>query len=480
METTVATLGGSKTALSSEVLEQLQASVKGSVIASPNESSGIVREVFNAMHVRDPALTVSCSGTADVVQAVNFAREHDLLVAVRGGGHSIAGLSAVDGGMLIDLGPMRGVHVDPDNKLARVQAGAVWADVDRETQVFGLATPGGVVSDTGVAGLTLGGGYGWLRRKYGLSCDNVVAAQVVGVDGTVRTASADSNPDLFWAIRGGGGNYGIVTSFTFRLHDVGPLVAFAATFYPLEDIASIMRGWRGFVEKAPDEVTSVVVTITFPADPNAPEAIHNRQCAIVGGVYAGDVDKGMKLMQPLRELATPLFDMSGPTPFTAVQSGFDPLFPRNHLQAYWKSQYLDDLSDAAIDTIAAKALDRPAPLTLVNTFHMGGAIAAVDPEATAFSERSSPYMVSIDGMWTDATDNVDNIAWVRGAWEEVKQFGNGAVYLNFTGLADEPPSAGVDTAFGRNLERLAQIKSIYDPTNFLRVNNNIAPSSKKP
>jgi FAD/FMN-containing dehydrogenase len=478
MEATVVTAKGTKTTLSGEALEQLRSGIKGIVLVPSQEGTGGVREVFNAMHVGDPALIVSCSGTADVVEAVKFAREHDLLVAVRGGGHSIAGLSAVDGGMLIDLGPMRGVHVDPQARLARVQAGAVWADADRETQVFGLATPGGVVSDTGVAGLTLGGGYGWLRRKYGLSSDNLVDAQVVGVDGTVRTASADSNPDLFWAIRGGGGNFGIVTSFTFRLHEVGPLVAFAATFYPLEDVAEILRGWRAYVSNAPDEVTSVVVTITFPADPNAPEVIHNRQCAIVGGVYAGDVDEGMKKMQPLRELGTPLFDMSGPTPFTAVQSGFDPLFPRNQLQAYWKSQYLDELSDAAIDTIAAKALDRPAPLTLVNTFHMGGAIGAVDPEATAFAERSSPFMVSIDGMWTDPADNTDNVAWVRAAWNEIKQFGNGAVYLNFTGLDEEAPSAGVDDAFGRNLARLAEIKAIYDPTNFLRLNNNISPTAR--
>ncbi len=330
--------------------------------------------------------------------------------------------------------------------------------------------------DTGVAGLTLGGGYGWLRRRYGLSCDNVVSAQVVGADGTVRTASADSNPDLFWAIRGGGGNFGIVTSFTFALHDVGPLVAFAATFYPIEEVGEILRRWRAYVVDAPDEVTSVVVTITFPADPHMPEAIHNRPVTIVGGVYAGDVDEGMTRMQPLRELGTSLFDMSGPTPFTAVQSGFDPLFPRDTLQAYWKSEYLDELDDAAIDLIAAKAKDRLAPLTLVNTFHMGGAIANVDPEATAFSARSAPFIVSIDGMWTDPAQNADMIAWVRATFEEIAKFGNGSIYLNFTGLSDEAPSAGTDSAFGRNLQRLAQIKAKYDPDNFFRLNNNIAPA----
>jgi FAD/FMN-containing dehydrogenase len=407
---------------------------------------------------------------------VNFARDRGLPIAVRGGGHSIAGLSAIEGGVLLDLGPMRAVQVHPERRLAAVQGGALWGDVDRETQAFGLVAPGGVVSDTGVAGLTLGGGYGWVRRKYGLSADALVEAQLVCADGQVRTASAKSNPDLFWAIRGGGGNFGVATSLTFGLQPLGPLVGFSATFYPIEEIGEILRRWRRYTAQAPDEVTSVVVTITFPASPEMPEAVHNRAVAIVGGVYVGDPEEGLRTMAPLRELGTPLFDMSGPTPFTAVQAGFDPLFPRNTLRAYWKSQYLDELSDQAIEVIADRALDRPQPLTLVNTFHMGGAIARVDPEATAFSQRSAPFMVSIDGIWSDPSDDADTIAWVRSSWDAVREFGNGGVYLNFTGLADETPSAGVDTAFGRNLERLAKVKAAYDPDNLFRLNNNITPS----
>ena len=462
---------------SDEALEGLQAQIRGAALGPTDPGLAEVREVFNTMHTGRPGVTVSCSGTADVVDAVNFAREQGLTVAVRGGGHSIAGLSAIDGGMLIDLAPMRGVQVDPEKRLAYVQGGALWGDVDRETQAFGLVAPGGVVSDTGVAGLTLGGGYGWVRRKYGLSCDRLVEAQVVCADGQVRKASADENPDLYWGLRGGGGNFGVVTSFTFELHPLGPEVAFSATFYPVEEYAQILRGWREYLADAPNEVTSVCVSITFPANPEMPEAVHDRPVVIVGGVYAGDVDEGMKATQPLRELGTALFDMSGPTPYAGVQTGFDPLFPRNELRAYWKSQYLDELSDEAIEAIAAQAQDRPAPLTLVNTFHMGGAIADVDPEDTAFATRSAPFMVSIDGMWSDSGDDADNIAWVRSAWEEVKKFGTGDVYLNFTGLADEAPSAGVDTAFGRNLQRLAEVKATYDPNNFFRVNNNIAPAS---
>jgi hypothetical protein len=467
----MATTTGAPAGSLNGALDDLRATVRGEVNAAD------LRPVFNAMHRGQPAVAISCTGTADVVAAVNFAREHDLRVAVRGGGHSIAGLSSIDGGVLIDLAPMNGVVVDPERKRVYVQGGAVLGDVDRETVPFGLVAPTGVVSDTGVAGLTLGGGYGWLRRKWGLACDSLVEAQIVTADGQVRTASADTNPDLFWALCGGGGNFGVVTSFTFELKELGPDVAFAAVMYPIEEVADVLRGWRDYVEQAPDEVTATCVTITFPANPEMPEAVHDRPVAIIGGVYAGDVEEGMKVMQPLRELGTVLFDMSGPTPFTAVQSGFDPLFPRNALRAYWKSLYVHELGDDVIDVIAGRALDRPAPLTLVNTFHMGGAIADVDPEDTAFAERDAPYMISIDGMWTDEGDDAANIEWVRSAFRRLEPYSNGSVYLNFTGRADEAPSAGVDSAFGRNLLRLAEIKAEYDSANFFQLNDNITPAS---
>jgi FAD/FMN-containing dehydrogenase len=457
-------------------VDALRVRIRGEVLEPSDEGYSDVRATFNAMHGGEPALVVVCSGTADVVDAVNFAREHDMPVAVRGGGHSIAGLSAIDGGMLIDLAPMRGVQVDPERRLARVQGGALWGDVDRETQAFGLVAPGGVVSDTGVGGLTLGGGYGWVRRKHGLSIDSLVEAEVVGADGEVRTASSSSNPDLFWALRGGGGNFGVVTSFTFALHPLGPEVAFAAVFYPLEDLPDVLRRWREYADGAPDEVTSVCVTITFPANPELPEAIHDRPVAIIGGVYAGDVESGMLELQPLRELGTPLFDMSGPTPYTVVQTGFDALFPRDVLRAYWKSQYLEQLTDEAIDAIAAAAADRPAPLTMVNTFLMGGAISKIGDEDTAFATRKAPYMISIDGLWTEAEDDKANVGWVRDVWNEMRRHGTGEVYLNFTGLADEPPEAGVDSAFGRNLRRLAETKRTYDPDNFFERTNNVKPA----
>jgi FAD/FMN-containing dehydrogenase len=458
-------------------LDELRRRISGDVL-TPNDSGySDVRDVFNAMHEARPDLVVVAADAADVSEAVRFAQTQELPLAVRGGGHSIAGLSAPDGGVLIDLASMRGVEVDPEGRRARVQGGALLSDLDAATQPFGLATPSGVVSDTGVAGLTLGGGYGWLRRKYGLSSDNLLEAEVVTADGELRRAAPDEHSDLFWALRGGGGNFGVVTSFTFQLHPVGPEVAFAATFYPIEEAAEVMRGWRAYVEEAPDEVTSTCVTITFPANPEMPEAVHDRPVIIVGAVHAGGVEEGMEVLAPLRELGTPLFDMSGPTPFAGVQQGFDPLFPRGQLRAFWKSHYLNELSDAAIDVIAAKAQVRPGPMTLVNAFHMGGAIADVSEEDTAFAERSSPYMISIDGMWGDASEDEANVEWVRSTWRDIGEHANGAVYLNFTGLSGEGTDAGADSGYGRALRRLAEVKKAYDPDNVFHLNNNIAPAS---
>jgi FAD/FMN-containing dehydrogenase len=465
---------GSRQSIPDDIVDALRVQLRGP-LQSADEAAAEPRPTWNAMHTDRETLTARCSGTADVLDAVNFARDNGLLLGVRGGGHSVAGLSAVRDGMLIDLSAMRAVQVDPARRLAHVQGGALLGDVDRETQAFGLATPLGRVSETGVAGLTLGGGYGHLNGAFGLSCDNVVEAQVVCADGTVRTASAESEPDLFWALRGGGGNFGVVTSFTFRLHPVGPMVGFAGVFYPLEDLQQVERAWREYAAGAPDEVTTFIVTMTFPAAPGMPEIIHDRPVAIVGAVHAGEADEGMSALQPLRELGTPVFDMSQPMPYAAIQAAFDPFFPRRSLRAYWKSLYLDELTDDAIDAVSALAQDRPGPMTLVNTFRLGGAVHRVGPEETAFAERSAPYMVSLDTMWSDPAQDEAAIAWARAAFGEVAKFANGNVFLNFTGRSDEPLQANTDSAFGRNLARLGQIKAEYDPDNLFQLNNNILP-----
>jgi FAD/FMN-containing dehydrogenase len=470
------TLDGGETAIDDGILADLRTTVRGAVLTVGDPGYDGVRPVYNAMRPGRPAVVVQATGTADVIDAINFAREQSLLLAVRGGGHSVAGLSSVDGGVLLDLTLMNGVEVDPDARLVRAQGGALWGDVDRETQVFGLVTPGGIVSDTGIAGLTLGGGEGWVRRRYGLSCDNLVAAQVVDAKGQVRTASAGSNPDLFWAIRGGGGNFGVVTSFTFMLHELGPTVAFAGAFHPIAEAPRVLRGYRDFMAGAPDEVTGLAVMTTLPPSEHTPPEIHDTPFIVTGGVYAGDVDEGMEAMQPLRELGTHLADISGPIPFVGVQSAFDEFFPRGQLRSYWKSTYLSELTDEALDLVAEAARERTSPRTLIAAFSWGGAINRVGAEETANAERSAQWMVSIDGNWHDPGDDDSEITWVREHWAGIHKLGTGSTYLNFTGIADESTDIGVDSAFGRNLERLSEIKRKYDPDNFFRLNNNIKPT----
>jgi FAD/FMN-containing dehydrogenase len=466
-----------------DALAQLRAALRGTASTPSDPEYANARVPFNAMHVDRPSLVVRCTGTADVIAAVEFARDHGIEICVRGGGHSVAGLSSSDGGMVIDLSPMDAVEVDPERRVVRVQGGALLADVDHETQPFGLATPLGTVSETGVAGLALGGGYGWLRRRYGLTSDNLVSAQVVCADGRVRTASDELHPDLLWALRGGGGNFGVVTSFTFRAHPVGPVVAFAGVFYALDDAPAVLRGFREWVATAPADVTpeAIVFATPMPAAAELPEPVHGEKALVVAGVHAGAADEGMVALRPLRELSTPLADISQPLPFTAVQTAFDGFFPRGQLQSYWKSTYLDALPDAAIDAIVARAHAHPAgasafELAYFDILPMGGAINRLDPAATAFAERAASFLVAVDGSWCHPADNARRIRWVRETWGTVAAFGRGSTYLNFSGRADERAEASVDDALGRNLRRLAHVKALYDPHNLFRRNDNVAPA----
>ena len=472
----ISTLEGGETKVGDDELEQLRAGLRGDVL-TPADDGFDANPIYNAMHNRRPALKVRPTGTADVVDAVNFARERNL----RGRGARRRALRRRS----VELRRRHRHRPDADAgrhasipiaRRASVQGGAVWADVDRETQAFGLVVPGGVVSETGVGGLTLGGGEGWVRRKYGLTIDSLRSATVVCADGSVHVASADNDPDLFWALRGGGGNFGVVTHFDFDAHPLGPIVAFAGVLYSTRDAGEILPRWRDHIADAPDEVTSVAVGISMPADPGLPEAVHNQSCLVIGGVYAGDVDEGMKVLQPLRELGTPLADISGPTPFVGVNSAFDPFFPMGTYQSYWKAQNLDTLPDEALAVIAAKADSRPSPVTLAVVFHMGGAINRVGSADTAYGERTAQWMSSFDGNWEDPKDNAANIAWVRDAFDQVARYGKGSTYTNFTGQADETADALARNAYGANTARLRAIKKQYDPDNFFRINPNILPA----
>jgi FAD/FMN-containing dehydrogenase len=458
-----------------DLARELDRSLRGQVLQPGDAEYDAARRIWNGMIDKYPRMIARCGGTADVVAAVNFAREHELLISVRGGGHNVAGNAVCDGGLMIDLSQMRSVHVDPSRSTARVQGGATWGDVDRETQLFGLATPGGVVSTTGVAGLTLGGGYGYLRKKYGLTCDNVLSVEMVTAGGSVVIASENENADLFWGVRGGGGNFGIVTSFEFQLHPVGPTVQQLLVLYPAEESQFIWRSTFDYVDSAPDELSLHALIFTVPLDPAYPEELHGREAMMVKGVYAGPVDEGGAVIEPLRRLSKPLVDFSAERPYTLVQNMSDRGYPFGDLY-YWKSRYVDRLDDEALNEIVAWAHRRPSPRNFVNIWHMGGAVDRVGADEMAFANRQIPYLVEIAGNWSDPAQTRENIAWARGCWAAMEPYSPGATYLNFPGFGEQGQQL-VQTAFGANYGRLVALKTKYDPDNLFRMNQNIAPAS---
>lgn len=459
--------------LDEATIEEFRGQLRGALLTPGDPGYDEARHVRNGMIDRYPALIARCSGTADVVAGVNFAREQGLLLSVRGGAHNVAGNAVNDGGLVIDLSGMRGVFVDPAARTVRAQGGATWGDLDRETQLFGLAAPGGVVSTTGIGGLTLHGGYGHLRRKHGLSLDNLMSVEIVTADGQVRTASASENADLYWAVRGAGSNFGAVTNFKFRLHPVGPMVQLCAPMYALEDGPMVLRAWRDFVATAPDEVSSVGIFWSVPEDEHFPRELWRRPIVVPATVYAGPIEEGERLMQPLRELATPLLDLSGPMPYTALQAAFDPFFPEGR-RYYWKSTYVDDLSDAAIEAMVAAATARPSHHTGCALWHLGGAVARVGATETAYGRRDAPYLFSAEASWDDSEGDEANIAWARESLAALQGFSKGGSYLNFPGFGEEK-EAMLRASYGENYDRLVELKTKYDPGNLFHMNLNIAP-----
>lgn len=475
MSASVVTVPSGTVRFSDEELAELRMQFRGPIYAPGDPGFDESRGVENLAIDRHPGLIIRCSGEADVIDGVNLARENGLLLAVRCGGHHVAGHGTVDGGLVLDLRDMHGVWVDPLNKRVRVQGGATWGQVDREAQVFGLAVPGGVVSTTGVGGLTLGGGIGWLHRKWGLSCDNLLSAQVVLASGELVTASADEHPDLYWALRGGGGNFGIVVDFTFEAHEVGPDVALAAVFHDLADGAELMPRWRDLALRAGDEVTTRALYWSLPAAPDLPPPVQGKDVFIVAAMYAGDKGAGTGIIDEFRSLGDPLFDMSDHIPnYRAFQSGFDPLVANLH--SYWKSTYLDELTDEAIAFVHERALSRPDPSVLIHVPIMGGATAAVAAADTAFGDRSAPFMLSFDGGTYDPNKYGEVRDWVRESIAAAARLdGARGAYLGFS--ADEAGDESVvRQQFGDNLDRLRAIKSKYDPGNLFRTNNNIKPA----
>lgn len=432
------------------------------------------RTIWNGMIDKYPTLIARSTGPVDVMEAVNFARENNLLISVRGGGHNVAGNAVVNDGLMIDPSHMKGVHVDPQRRTARVQPGVTWGEFDREAQAFGLATPGGIVSDTGVAGLTLGGGFGWLSRKYGFTVDNVISLDVVMADGRLVTTSATEDPDLFWGMRGGAGNFGIVVSFEFQLHPVGPEILAGPIIYPLEAARDVLRFYREFSASAPEELGSMAVFRTAPPAPFIHEELRGTPIIAIIAAYVGNIDDGKRILQPLREFGTPLFDGIGVTTYAAHQKSLDPGQPRGH-RYYWKSEYVYDISDEAITTLVAYASQMTSPSARLAVFQLGGAMSRLDEQAMAVSHRDAEYVLAINTGWADSADDEKEMRWTQDLWTAIRPFSTGGVYVNF--LSAGEGQERVRAAYGaEKYDRLVELKNRYDPGNLFRVNQNVKPT----
>ncbi len=462
--------------LGEAAVQQLAAGFRGGLIRPGDDGYDGARAVFNAMIDRHPAVIARCTGVADVIAAVNFARENDLVVAVRGGGHSVPGYAVCEGGIVIDLSPMKGVWVDPAARTARAQAGATWGEFDRETQQFGLAVTGGRVTHTGIAGLTLGSGSGWLERRYGLTCDNLLSAEVVTAGGEFLKASESENEDLFWGLRGGGGNFGIVTSFEYRVHPVGPILLGGMLLHSFSRAGELLRFWRDYMEEAPDELSGACAFITAPPAPFVPEHLKGRPAVGLIVCYAGSPEEGEEWVSPLKEFGPPEVDLVQPMPYTVVQTLLDPGNPpgRNN---YWKAENLDELGDEAIDTIVVHAARKSSPFTQAVIVPLGRAIRRVGEDETALGGRDAAYALHAISMWEDPAESETHISWTREFLEAMEPFATPGISLNFT---SDQSREKVEASFGsERYERLVALKNEYDPTNLFRLNQNIQPAQEQ-
>ena len=459
--------------LGEATVQELREAIRGEVVTPADQGYTDACRIWNGAHDgRRPALVVRCTGAADVRAVVGFARSQDLRIAVRGGGHSIAGFSTVDDGIVIDLSAMNEVRVDAAARRASVGGGALWADVDHETQVHGLATTGGLISTTGVAGLTLGGGIGWAMRKFGLSCDNLAEADVVTADGRLVHASETENPDLLWGLRGGGGNFGIVTQFEFDLHPLGPIIYAGPIFFPGAAARDLLYAFRGWSEGAPDDITAVVNLTTAPPLPVIPEEWHGKKVAAVIAASIGPVDEGEALVRAIRDVADPIADALGPMPYQALQTLLDPLWPKG-IRAYFKATNLAQLDDDLIHRLAENHRVAPGPQCEIHVHQMGGAVGRIADNATAFGQRSMPFVLNAVTGWNDPTEGEAHTRWARTVIEAASGASTGRAYVNYLGDPGAAQAAYGEETYGR----LVSLKNEYDPTNVFRLNQNIGPSS---
>lgn len=457
--------------LESATLDELKNRISAEVILPGSGTYDEARQIWNAMIDKRPAAIARVTSTADVVEAVNFARESGLPLAVRGGGHNIAGNAICDDGLVIDLSRMKAASVDPDERRVTVEAGATLADLDAATQAHGLATPLGINSTTGIAGLTLGGGFGWLSRKYGMTIDNLESAEVVTASGDVVTASAGEHPDLFWALRGGSGNFGVVTRFEYRLHPVGPEVLSGLIVYPFSEAKSVLQQYRDFMATAPDELSVWTVLRQAPPLPFLPEDVHGSEIVALALLYTDDPEQGESLIEPLRGFGNPLGEHVGVQPYVDWQQAFDPLLTPG-ARNYWKSHNFSTLDDKLFDAVIEYIGKLPSPQCEIFFGAIGGATTRPAPDSAAYAHRDALYVMNVHGRWDDAAEDEAGVAWARAFFEASAPYASGGVYVNFL-TADE--SDRVRAAYGPNYERLCEVKREYDPDNLFRVNQNIRP-----
>jgi len=452
-------------------IEELRLGLRGELIDPSHPEYEEARKVFNGMIDRHPRLIARCRDVADVIASVNFARDNGLTLAVRGGSHNVTGFGTVDDGLVIDLSPMRGIWVDPEKRTVLAQGGCTWGDLDHATHPFGLHAPGGVISTTGIAGLSLGGGVGYLTRKCGLSCDNLISVDMVTADGGCITASAEENQDLYWAVRGGGGNFGVVTSFNFKLHPVSTVFA-GPVLYSLDRARDVMRFYREFMDGAPEDMNAFFAYLIVPPGPPFPEELHNKTVCGVVICYAGPMDKAEEVTRPLREFGPPLLDGVGPMPFPALQGAFDPLLPPG-LQNYWKADFFEDLNDESIEAHLKYGPEIPTVNSAVHLYPVSGAAARVGKNDTAWSYREARYAFVIAAVYPDPADTEKNVQWVRDYWEALHPYSAGGAYINF--MMDEGQDR-IAASYRDNYQRLVDVKKKYDPTNLFRMNQNISPN----
>lgn len=458
----IVTTNGSKTELEESAVRDFETGLRGKLLLQNHDGYEEARKIHNGMIDRRPAMIVRSSGVADVLNAVRLARENNLLLSVCGGGHGVPGFAVCDGGLMIDMSGMNSIHVNPGNKTARAEAGATWGDFDHETQAFGLATTGGLVRPTGIAGLTLAGGHGLLMRKHGLSCDNLLSADVVTADGKFLKVSESDYPDLFWGLRGGGGNFGIVTSFKYRLHQVGPMFG-GLVIYPMDQAQKVLRFYHEFTSSAPDELGSIAVLATLPDGTKA---------VVFLLAYSGTADEGEKVLQPLRSIVPPLDDQVGPVPYTALQSIVENFNPEG-LRNYWKTTYLDDLQEKAIDLMVERYANNPSPPSHIVLYTLGGAVNRAGKDETAVAFRDARHIFLIIGMWEDARADQKNLQWIRDLWKSMQPYSRKGFYINYEA---DTRHEEIKTAYGpEKYERLSALKKKYDPANLFRLNQNIKP-----